>query len=54
MTDNKEELLYQIDYLKSILNELVSEGNLNNEEIIDISNQLDQLISRFMRLKEGT
>lgn len=52
MTDNKEELLYHIDYLRNLLNELVSEGNLNNEEVIDISNQLDHLISSFMRLKE--
>ncbi len=48
--DGEEMLLVNINHLKSILNEILSNKSLDNDEVIIISNLLDQFIVEYMRL----
>jgi len=50
MKKDYEELVIRIDNLKDILNEVLSIENLNSDEIINISKELDRLIVDYLHL----
>lgn len=50
MKNKYEDLIQRINNLKDILNEVLSLENINSDEVIDISKELDHLIVEYFRL----